>query len=252
MIYSTPHPQVGFFESLWRNTSLLIWLVIPDLNQQFVRDVQDFALAAYHRGQDRLREADSVAAIREERASVVSPFSLTVGGVVACVQLALWATHEEAEADALCVKLSEKIGAHYDRRVLVAQHPLLLACVQTLGHLATKFPRLASAAVTTLLDFLTNPSPILAKLHKYVSSGAAATQTGSLSITITVDGGSKPAGDRSGQRGKMKAILENLRDAAMENICRGLKAGLEVDEDCVQAFLANLSSRLYHAEGSGS
>jgi len=103
---------------------------------------------------------------------------------------------------------------------------------------------LAQSAITALSDFLVRPSPILIKLNMH-AGGAAASCTSSagdghdgtkpgLSVTVTDDnvtatvptlttnnGVGRGAAVR-GQKSKMKAcaIFEQLRDAAIENICR--------------------------------
>lgn len=95
--------------------------------------------------------------------------------------------------------------------------------LQTLGKLAEKFPILASSIVGSLRDFLVNPSPILNKLNKYSHHGAdRANKVPSFSITVTDESNplSEVSGGRRGPRSKMAAIFENLRDMAIENICR--------------------------------
>ena len=82
-----------------------------------------------------------------------------------------------SEAESLCNRLTEKINAIHDHKVLVAHHPLLLASLQTLGKLAQKFNHLSNTVTTCLRDFLVNPSPILNKLNKY-SSASRSTKAG--------------------------------------------------------------------------
>ena len=38
--------------------------------------------------------------------------------------------------------------------------------------------------------------------------------------------------------------FEKLRDCAIENICKALRAGIKSDPDCVKAFIASVSNRL--------
>jgi len=99
---------------------------------------------------------------------------------------------------------------------------------QTLGRMAEKFPILAQSIVHALRDFLVNPSPILNKLNRYASNTGRNSKVGQFSITVTDEsqpfgqiGGGGGGGGKHGQKEiKMAAIFENLRDAAIENICR--------------------------------
>lgn len=96
---------------------------------------------------------------------------------------------------------------------------------QTLGKLAEKFVLLSNTVVVALRDFLVNPSPILNKLNKYShGSGSAEKTTKAGMFTISVTDDSKPynslTSSHRGHRGKMGEIMESLRDAAIENLCR--------------------------------
>ena len=57
----------------------------------------------------------------------VHPFYLTIHSNVACIELLLWAITDESEAESLCSRLTEKINAVHEHRVLIAHHPLLIA-----------------------------------------------------------------------------------------------------------------------------
>lgn len=113
-----------------------------------------------------------------------------------------------------------------------------------------KFPILAQFTITALSDFLVRPSPILIKLNVHAGGGAAScVESGGhddakpgFSVTVTDDNVTAPVpafttnngvgrhGSTAvrGQKSKMKscAIFEQLRDAAIENICRLLTAVL--------------------------
>jgi len=108
-----------------------------------------------------------------------------------------------------------------------------------------KFPVLAQSTIAALCDFLVRPSPILVKLNMHAGGGGVAssvelsghsdTKPG-FSVTVTDDNVTAPVSTfptsngvsrhgcaaLRGQKSKMKAcaIFEQLRDAAIENICR--------------------------------
>ena len=69
-------------------------------------------------------------------------------------------------ADSLCSRLTEKINSNLGHKLVLAHMPLLMVCLEGLGRLAQKFPNIASTSICSLREFLINPSPILAKLHK--------------------------------------------------------------------------------------
>jgi phosphatidylinositol 4-kinase len=108
--------------------------------------------------------------------------------------------------------------------------PLLLVCLKALGQLAVKFTHLASNVIACLRDFLVSPSPILLRLHHQSQN-----QNQNLEDPLALSA---------------RAAFERLREASIDNLCLALKAGMQVDPNCVQAFLASVSNRLFMAENS--
>ena len=51
------------------------------------------------------------------------------------------------------------------------------------------------------------------------------------------------AGSSNKQNSGQPTPFERLRDAAIENLCVALKAGLTVDPDTVMAFVTSISNR---------
>jgi len=115
--------------------------------------------------------------------------------------------------------------------------------VQTLGFMTDKFPVLAQSMIAALSEFLVRPSPILIKLNVHAGGHVAScidsashddtSKPAGFSVTVTddnvtatfpVSNGVSRHGSAAlrGQKSKMKAcaIFEELRDAAIENICR--------------------------------
>jgi hypothetical protein len=45
--------------------------------------------------------------------------------------------------------------------------------------------------------------------------------------------------------------FEKLRDCAIENLCKALKAGIRTDRDCVKALIASVSNRYAPVPGTG-
>lgn len=103
----------------------------------------------------------------------------------------------------------------------MAHLPLLLVCLRALGQLAGKFSHLASNVIGCLRDFLVNPSPILLRLHHQSQP-----QSGS-PPRISVNAG-QPTGPEDPVIASARAAFEKLREAAIDNLCLALKAGMEV------------------------
>ncbi|KAK3796327.1 hypothetical protein RRG08_021349 [Elysia crispata] len=237
-----------------------------DLSPSFMKEVQDFVKSLYMAGQAELQSKPSASSGMsvgggEHKITEFNPYQLLVHANGACVDLLFWSIKEESEAENLCVKLTERISSNTERRLLLSHTPLLLASLEALGKMAVKFPTLSNAMVASLRDFLVSPSPILSKLNKYSISDGLGLQAGSSSgggIRITVtDEEEKKEGPNTGKpgqgsikspKGRLLVTMENLRDNAIHNICRALKAGQQLDPECVPAFLASISNRLYRAE----
>ncbi|KAK7087993.1 hypothetical protein V1264_021976 [Littorina saxatilis] len=224
-----------------------------DLPASFMREVFDFVTELYHTGQTELEHRPHS---HSDKPLEFNPYSLNVHSNAACVDLLFWAIKDEADAENLCLKLSEKISMNTEKKMLLSHTPLILVALEAIGKLAVKFPHLSSTMVASLRDFLVSPSPILSKLNKYSlqasGNSVGGNNNASPSIRITVTDEDRQSGRRTKKQKKDKLMttLENLRDNAIHNICRALKAGLQADPDCVQAFLASISNRLYRAEMS--
>ncbi|PVD31364.1 hypothetical protein C0Q70_06776 [Pomacea canaliculata] len=215
-----------------------------DLPALFMREVFEFVTELYRAGQ---AELDKRHHSYLDQLLEFNPYSLNVHSVAACVDLLFWAIRDEADAENLCLKLSEKISMNTEKRLLLRHAPLTLVALEAIGKLAVKFPHLASTMVASLRDFLVTPSPILSKLNKYSLSTNSASPT---NIRITVTDEDKQGSKRARKpKDKLLTTLENLQEV-YGCIREALKAGLNVDADCVQAFLASISNRLYRAEMS--
>ena len=137
-------------------------------------------------------------------------------------------------------------------KIIQAHMPLSLVCLDGLGSLAEKHPIMANSAITCLRDFLVNPSDILAHLHN--SSVKLGAQKPHVFVTVTnseqdlVGGASLGGGQVDKKHNSPLVAFERLRDCAIVNLCRALKAGMKYDRDCVKAFIASVSNRLYTAD----
>ncbi|KAL5017409.1 hypothetical protein ScPMuIL_006998 [Solemya velum] len=250
----TGHKATFQYKTFSETITLVIITLLSDVLEQekdlassFMKDVHKFVKSLYKSSQAELDR--KIHHYREHGSGAeITPYEQTVCSCAACVDLMFWAIREESEAENLCLKLTEKISLSTDRKHLLSHSPLLIVALEALGKLAVKFPILAASMCSSLRDFLVSPSPILSKLNKYASSD----HSGSIKITVTDESGTGRSSSSEKKRpvNKMAVTLENLRDCAIMNVCRALKSGLEVDADCVQAFLASISNRLYRAEMS--
>ncbi|KAG7162490.1 Phosphatidylinositol 4-kinase alpha-like [Homarus americanus] len=209
-----------------------------DLPVPFTRDVQDFVKGLFLSGQTELAVQQSESGEKSDlnkKIPSINPYRLNVQANAACIDLLVWASTDESEAESLCNRLTEKANVPHGHRLVLAHMPLLLVCLEGLGKLAEKFPNIAGTCINYLQDFLVSPSPILLKLHRQQSDFLTPHQ-GNLTVKVTGDTSNRPVSASA-------AAFERLRDTAIENLCIALKSGLTVDANTVLAFISSISSR---------
>ncbi|XP_045112601.1 phosphatidylinositol 4-kinase alpha-like [Portunus trituberculatus] len=209
-----------------------------DLPVPFTKDVQDFVKGLFLSGQTELAVQQNESGVKTDtnkKAPSINPYRINVQANAACIDLLVWASADESEAESLCSRLTEKANVHHGHRLALAHMPLLLVCLEGLGKLASKFPNIAGTCINYLQDFLVSPSPILLKLYRQQSDLLTPHQ-GNLTVKVTGDSSNRPASASA-------TAFEKLRDTAIENLCVALKAGLTVDANTVMAFISSISSR---------
>lgn len=110
----------------------------------------------------------------------------------------------------------------------------ILNCLDGFGNLADTNPPIADSCLSAIKDFLLKPSPILLKLHRLCNS----------------DKGPNPTGGDGKNLRSLANSLDTLRQTAIRNLSRCLRASLINDPHCVKALIASMSNRLYQAEKS--
>uniref|UniRef100_A0A8C2U6P2 1-phosphatidylinositol 4-kinase n=1 Tax=Coturnix japonica TaxID=93934 RepID=A0A8C2U6P2_COTJA len=218
---------------------------MKDLPNSFVKEVHDFVLEQFNSSQSELQKIlHDVDRLHNE----LSPLKLRCQANAACVDLMVWAVKDEQGAENLCIKLSEKLQSKTSSKVIIAHLPLLICCLQGLGRLCERFPVVVHSVNPSLRDFLVIPSPVLVKLYKYHSQYHTV-GANDIKISVTSEHSESTLNVMPGKKSQ-PSMYEQLRDIAIDNICRCLKAGLTIDSVIVEAFLASLSNRLYISQES--
>lgn len=259
-VYSSGQLKYFPYQSFSEILNLVVLMLLQELlchqkglPMPFTREVQEFVKALFMTGQTELQ--NKTHETQEENTVVINRFKLNVQANAACVDLLVWAEADEIGADTLCNRLSDKINSTCNLKMVLGHMPLLLVCLEGLGKLSEKFPSIVQSCITALRDFLVNSSPILTKLHSNLGSGssnlaarAGGTVVTGISVMDSASCNGVGAGDPGTPLSSSAVAYERLRDTAVENLCRALRVGLKQDPECVQAFLASVSNRLFQAE----
>uniref|UniRef100_A0A915L0V3 PI4-kinase N-terminal domain-containing protein n=1 Tax=Romanomermis culicivorax TaxID=13658 RepID=A0A915L0V3_ROMCU len=233
-----------------------------NFSSDHAKEVQSLARSIFSLAQADLasRQSDSLERDKCGREININKYKTLVYTNAICIELAVWAAADEGDADNICTRIAEKLNASHGYRNVMSHMSLLMACLEATGTLAEKFPTIAcTSIVPILIDFLLSPSHLLLKLtvgHEskseksvtkdaHVGFSSAYFEQGIKSCFLN---GKSSASDGLSKSIKRRQIgFEKLRDSAIKNLCRSLKAGLALDHNCVQACLANISTRLYVA-----
>ena len=138
----------------------------------------------------------------------------------ACVDLLVWAAMDDSTAESVLKHLDKKIKSRDDNQLILVHLPILLVCLRALGQLADKFAHLTNNVIEYLRDFLVDPAPILLTLY-HQSQLDNMTRPQQLGINNL----------SSAQDHIVTSSLvayEKLREAAIDNLCSALKAGIKV------------------------
>lgn len=124
----------------------------------------------------------------------------------------------------------------------MSHYPLLIVCLDGLGELSLRHPHIAEDSVSSLREFLLNPSPILLRLSRQQTE--IPTRSGTLKITISYEETNQTSHSNVSQ----SSVFEHLRDRAIQNLCIALRSGLNVEQHFIQAFIASVSNHPYHVD----
>ncbi|CAH8540893.1 unnamed protein product [Heterobilharzia americana] len=126
---------------------------------------------------------------------------------------------------------------------LVCSAGLLVVVLDSVGQLTQRFPHLGKASLDALIDFLLNPSPVMSRLNRQIDR-LKHSKAGILIIIETM---------RLTELYKIERhltyynrILEHIRGAAIESLCRILL----LNPSFIETFLADLSCRIFNAAES--
>ena len=224
---------------MFKKHVIIFWQLL-DLPQSFAKDVQDFVKVLYSSGQTDLSVKQQ---LDHSENNTFNVYKLIILSNAAFVDLLVWSSDELAGVS-LCNALTEKINSFPGHKLAISHYPLLVVCLNGLGELAQKFPNLAEDIIALLRDFLVNPSPILFKLGKQQLE----MQNRSAAFKIDSYEESVESPDLNHSSNFVKKVYEQLRDRGINNLCIALRSGVQLDQHCIQAFIASVSNRLYQID----
>ncbi|KAK2556707.1 Phosphatidylinositol 4-kinase alpha [Acropora cervicornis] len=172
--------------------------------------------------------------------------------VSSCVDLMVWTLEQDdQEGDKLCQSIAEFLCSNLAVSLTLSDNGhFILCCLEGLATLSEKFPSLASHVLNSMKDFLLGPAPLLVNL-----SASAKKPLASIVMKVSSDSsdGAVTVGHSSGvKQDSQNSTYQNVHKVALDSICRALKSGQTIDENCIQAFLASVANRLYISESSDS
>lgn len=210
----------------------------------------------------------------------INVFKINVCTNAACVDLLVWSCIDEQSADSLCSTLNQKINAPYNPNlrninfnpsVVYSHLPLLTICLDGLGILGKKFSNLSDFCISALTDFIMMPSPILVKLYKQVELNnstklnnqnnrnkpqfaimvsSSSTDFKQQQLNYNLNSNELLNNKLISQNQNYINVFEQLRTRAINSLCIALQTGYKENKDCIQAFIASMSNRLFQAERS--
>ncbi|KAI6240099.1 1-phosphatidylinositol 4-kinase [Aphelenchoides fujianensis] len=211
----------------------------PEMPEDFVQEINEFAFELFMSGQEQLKNKKLTEEIRPSRSTEedqqpqVNRFKLLIIANSICIELIVWSSIDENNADLTCTTIYDKIWQPH-RHVLL-QTPETVVALDALGKLSSKFPKIASTfAVHSLGRFLLEPCPVLTKDGIREHATRSPSHATEMSIRWEPDNVIR-----------RKFGLTSLRSAAIDALCRALKSAMKVDGDSLQACLTHLSSKLY-------
>ncbi|KAB0397486.1 hypothetical protein E2I00_016161, partial [Balaenoptera physalus] len=207
---------------------------MKDLPTSFVKEVHDFVLEQFNTSQGELQK---ILHDVDRTHSELSPLKLRCQASAACVDLMVWAVKDEQGAENLCIKLSEKLQSKTSSKVIIAHLPLLICCLQ-----------LKMITFDFGFEFQTWVWKVTG-ITRYIFEFLLPVAGNDIKISVTNEHSESTLNVASGKKSQ-PSMYEQLRDIAIDNVCRCLKAGLTVDAVIVEAFLASLSNRLYISQES--
>uniref|UniRef100_A0AC34RIU1 1-phosphatidylinositol 4-kinase n=1 Tax=Panagrolaimus sp. JU765 TaxID=591449 RepID=A0AC34RIU1_9BILA len=161
--------------------------------------------------------------------SVVNRVKMLVIANSICLELFVWSAVDENDADLACAIISEKLlNVHRHSSMFM---PINVVALEALGLISEKFPVLAKNLIVQILcRYLLDPAPVLVYL---VGEGYFDKK------------GNKEKRPEMDSTYRKKQGFTSLRSAAMDSLCKALKAATVVDHSSVEACLAGISSKLF-------